>query len=208
MGRLLVLAGPNGSGKSSIAGALLRQHGGDYFNPDEVARAMADLDPLLDVREANSRAWREGVRLLVEAIASGRDFNLETTLGGQTITRLLRDAIAGGTSVVVWYVALATPELHVTRVKARVAEGGHDIPEDDIRRRCDASRLNLIDLMPGLTVLKVFDNSKHADIAGGEAPDPQLLLHMERGRIVALCDLATAPEWAKPILAAALAIDV
>ena len=203
-----MLAGPNGSGKSSIAGALLRQHGGDYFNPDEVARAMADLDPMLDVREANSRAWREGVRLLVEAIASDRDFNLETTLGGQTITRMLRDAIAGGAEVVVWYVALATPELHVTRVKARVAEGGHDIPEDDIRRRFDSSRLNLIDLMPGLTVLKVFDNSKHADIARGEAPEPQLLLHMERGKIVALCDLATAPEWAKPILAAALAIDV
>ena len=41
MSRLLVLAGPNGSGKSSVAGALLRQHGGDYFNPDEVARAIA-----------------------------------------------------------------------------------------------------------------------------------------------------------------------
>ncbi len=56
--------------------------------------------------------------------------------------------------------------------------------------------------------LRVFDNSAHADLQRGEAPTPQLLLHMEHGAIVHICDLATAPEWAKPILAAALAIDV
>lgn len=208
MSRLLVLAGPNGSGKSSVAGALLRQHGGDYFNPDEVARAIADVDPALDMREANSRAWREGVRRLEAAIARAHEFNFETTLGGQTITRLLQTAIARGIDVVVWYVALATPELHVARVQARVAEGGHDIPEAEIRRRFDSSRLNLIELMPGLAALRVFDNSAHADLARGEAPAPQLLLHVERGAIVHICDLATAPDWAKPILAAALAIDV
>jgi predicted ABC-type ATPase len=208
VGRLLVLAGANGSGKSSIAGALLRQHGGDYFNPDEVARALADIDPSLETAEANSLAWHEGVRRLEAAIAGDHDFNVETTLGGQTIPRLLRDAIARGTAVVVWYVALATPELHIARVAARVAGGGHDIPEAEIRRRFDSSRLNLIDLMPGLAALKVFDNSAHADLARGEAPRPELVLHMQGGTIVEVCDLATAAEWAKPILAAALAIDV
>jgi predicted ABC-type ATPase len=208
MSRLLVLAGPNGSGKSSVAGALLRENGGDYFNPDEVARAIADLDPAVDMVEANSRAWHEGVRRLEAAIARAEEFNFETTLGGKTITRLLQTAIAHGVDVVVWYVALATPELHVARVQARVAEGGHDIPEGEIRRRFDSSRLNLIELMPGLAALRVFDNSAHADLARGEAPAPQLLLHMERGAIVHICDLAAAAQWAKPILAAALAIDV
>jgi len=62
----------------------------------------------------------------------------------------------------------------------------------------------LIELLPKLASLHVYDNSKEADPAAGVAPSPELLLHMERGRIIAHCDLATAPEWVKPILLIAL----
>lgn len=207
MGRILVLAGTNGAGKSSIAGAFLRQHGGTYFDPDDVARAIAASQPSLALREANSRASNRGKRLLEKAIETGGDFNLESTLGGKTITRLLRRAIDDGAEVVVWYVALATPELHLARIRARVAAGGHDIPEAQVRRRFDTSRLNLIDLMPGLAALRVYDNSKHADLAAGDVPEPGLILTMTRRKVIAHCELATAPTWAKPILAAAFTID-
>lgn len=207
MGRILVLAGTNGSGKSSVAGAFLRQHGGTYFNPDDVARELIATQPSLELREANSLAWNQGKRLLERAIEHGTDFNFESTLGGNTITRLLQRGIDHGMDVVVWYVALATPELHLDRIRARVAEGGHDIPEAEVRKRYDASRLNLIDLMPGLAALRVYDNSKHADIGSGEAPEPRLILDMQRGTIVKHCDLATTPTWAKPILAAAFTLD-
>jgi predicted ABC-type ATPase len=67
----------------------------------------------------------------------------------------------------VWYVGLSSPELHIARVRARVAKGGHDIPEPRIRERYDASRLNLIRLLPRLSELWVYDNSVEADPDAG-----------------------------------------
>jgi len=62
----------------------------------------------------------------------------------------------------------------------------------------------LIELLPKLASLHVYDNSREADPDAGSTPAPELLLEMERGRIVSHCELATAPEWAKPILLIAL----
>lgn len=199
-----MLAGTNGAGKSSIGGAMIRASGADYFNPDEAARAVLAANPGASITEANSAAWYEGKRLLERAIAERGNFAFETSLGGTTIPSLLARAIDAGIDVHVWYVALASPELHIARVQARVARGGHDIPEQDIRRRYDASRRNLIDLMPGLASLRVYDNSVEADLAKGIAPEPQLLLHLENGRVVRHGDLGATPDWAKPILLVAL----
>ena len=201
---IYVLAGTNGAGKSSIGGAMIRASGADYFNPDEAARDILAANPGASITEANSAAWFEGKRLLARAIAERANFAFETSLGGATITRLLAEAIAAGIDVHVWYVALASADLHVARVKARVARGGHDIPEREIRRRYDASRHNLIALLPGLASLRVYDNSTEADLAKGIAPEPVLLLHMDGGKIVKHCDLAAAPTWVKPILLVAL----
>jgi predicted ABC-type ATPase len=197
---IYVLAGTNGAGKSSIGGAMIRAAGADYFNPDEAARQILDANPGATIAEANSAAWHEGKRLLERAIAEHGNFAFETTLGGATITKLLANAMDAGIDVHVWYVALNSPELHIARVQARVSRGGHDIPERDIRRRYDASRHNLIELLSRLASLRVYDNSNDANPAGAVAPTPVLLLHMERGRIVHRCDPASAPEWAKPIL--------
>jgi predicted ABC-type ATPase len=107
----------------------------------------------------------------------------------------------------VWYAGLSSPELHVQRVRARVRAGGHDIPEDRIRSRYASSRTNLIKLMPRLASLRVYDNSAEADPKMGHAPRPELLLHMQNGRIVAHAALAQVPQWAKAILAAALEVS-
>lgn len=201
--RVLVLAGTNGAGKSSIGGAFLRQSGGAYFNPDEVARAMRSADASLDTVTANGRAWAVGRRLLEEALRDRRDVAFETTLGGRTITALLMAAARQGFEVRIWYAGLATPELHVARVAARVRRGGHDIPEQQIRRRYDGSRRNLIALLPHLTELTVHDNSEERDPAAGRAPRPTLVLHVRRGTIVGPADLSSTPAWARPIVAAA-----
>ena len=201
---IYVLAGTNGAGKSSVGGAMIRASGADYFNPDEAARQIAEANPGASIAEANGAAWLEGKRLLERAIAERGNLAFETTLGGSTMTKLLAEAIDTGIDVHIWYVALESPELHLARVRHRVSRGGHDIPERDVRRRYDASRQNLIELLPGLASLRVYDNSADADPAAGAAPAPRLLLHMDRGEIVHHCDLATAPEWVKPILLTAL----
>jgi predicted ABC-type ATPase len=102
---------------------------------------------------------------------------------------------------------LASPELHIERVRARVAVGGHDIPEITIRKRYDASRMNLIDLLPGLASVRVYDNSQHANPIAGEAPQPQLVLHMVKRRIKRACAVDAVPTWARPIRMAAVLID-
>jgi len=89
-------------------------------------------------------------------------------------------------------------------LRARVRKSGHDIPEADIRRRSEHSRLNLVHLLPTLTALRVYDNSAEADPDSGDAPTPWLVLHMARGTIVGPADLSQTPAWAKPIVAAAL----
>ncbi len=202
--QIYVLAGVNGAGKSSIAGAAFREHGADYYNPDEAARALRAANPALDQTQANGLAWRHGRDLLERAIRERLDYAFETTLGASTLPRMLREAAAQGVAVHVWYAGLSTPELHLARVRARVARGGHDIPEAAIRRRFEHSRLNLIHLMPALAALRVYDNSAQADPALGKAPAPVLVLHVERGKIMNPQDLAQAPEWAKPIVAAAM----
>lgn len=213
--RIFVLAGTNGAGKSSIGGATIRQHGGLYFNPDEAAKAIRERNPQLSQTQANSAAWHEGKRLLQQAIASRRDYAFETTLGGNSVVKLLEEAAAQGYEVRVWYAGLASPEHHIERVKARVAKGGHDIPEADIRRRFDHSRLQLIRLLPQLAELRVYDNTTQADPAAGEAPRPKLVMHWQgarltgapRGHIAAPADLRGTPHWAKPIVAAALKLS-
>lgn len=201
---IYVLAGTNGAGKSSVGGAAIREKGADYFNPDEATRRIRATNPDISERDANIAAWHAGKRLLEEAIARRLVFAFETTLGGDTITSLLRRALAEGVEVRMWYVGLATPERHVARVRARVARGGHDIPESKIRERYERSRVNLIRLLPQLTELRVFDNSVEADPASGAAPTPLLVLHMVKGTIAATCALPRVPEWAKPIVAAAV----
>jgi predicted ABC-type ATPase len=199
-----ILAGTNGAGKSSIGGATLRSYGSPYFNPDEAARRILARNPGATQAEANSAAWKEGRRLLERAIDERLDLNLETTLGGTTIPRLLAKALDRGIEVRIWYAGLSSPELHIARVRSRVAKGGHDIPEGDIRRRYHSGRLNLIRLLPRLTELRLYDNSDEADPRTGAAPMPRLVLHWIGGRVLGPHDLSSTPQWAKPIVAAAL----
>lgn len=204
--RIYVLAGTNGAGKSSIGGAMLIAEGTEYFNPDEAAARIRRDIPSISQQEAQSAAWNQGRRLLERAISDRLDFAFETTLGGHTISALLEKAMRAGIEVRIWYVGLATPELHIERVRERVARGGHYIPEAKIRERYASSFLNLIRLLPQLSELRLYDNGLEADPHTGAEPKPRLLLHLKNRQIVSLCDLVSTPDWAKPVLLAAIKI--
>lgn len=200
---LYVLAGVNGSGKSSIGGAAIQQRGVEYYNADTVARILLKLHPNMTQAIANGHAWMLGKEMLEKAIIRKQTYAFETTLGGNTIPRLLIEAAQAGLKVKIWYVGLESVELNLARVKARVEHGGHDIPEADIRRRWDSSRRNLLKLLPHLDSLRLYDNSAEADPRKGAPPCPELLLHLEASKIVGIVS-KEAPEWAKPIIEGAL----
>ena len=204
--RILVLAGVNGAGKSSIGGDMLHQAGIPWFNPDTFTRELvaATGSPLAD---ANAAAWQEGLRRLNAAIAHGEDYAFETTLGGNTIAARLGDA-SESHDVLMWFCGLDSPEHHMARVRLRVSHGGHDIPEAKIRERYRSSIANLVALLPHLSRLQVYDNSRDAE-PGTPVADPRRLLQMEEGRIAWPTDadtLRATPDWAKPILEAALSM--
>ncbi|GAB3048999.1 AAA family ATPase [Stenotrophomonas tumulicola] len=203
---LYVLAGVNGAGKSSIGGHLLREAGLDWFNPDTFARALCHQLGMSQP-EANGQAWQEGVNRLQAALARGTNHAFETTLGGNSITAMLHEA-SRTHDVLMWFCGLSSPEQHIARVKARVQAGGHPINEADIRRRWPLAQQNLIGLMPVLAGLQVYDNSSEAE-PGEAVPDPQLVLQMGDGALEwpaadDLAHLRQTPEWAIPLLEAAL----
>lgn len=206
---ILVLAGVNGAGKSSVGGALLAEHGLSWFNPDTCARElMAQLG--LTPEDANARAWNVGRDRLEAAIAQRTNYAFETTLGANTIPAMLT-AAASTHDVLMIFCGLSSPEQHLARVRARVAHGGHDIPEHKIRERWVASRANLIQLMPSLARLQVFDNSAEAP-TGGEIGDPVLVLEMSQGQVDFpqaddAAALAATPGWARPIVQAAFELQ-
>jgi predicted ABC-type ATPase len=199
-----VIAGVNGAGKSSVVGATIREAGGAYFNPDEETRAVLEDRPDLTLATANIFAWQLGKRGLEQAIETNGDFSFETTLGGETITGLLAHALDKGLEVVMRYVGLDSAERHIARVAARVGRGGHHIDDARIRHRYSASRQHLIVLLPRLTNVMVFDNSIERDPEEGEAPEPAILLEMQKGRIRFVAPIMQIPAWARPIVAAAI----
>jgi predicted ABC-type ATPase len=211
-GQIFVLAGCNGAGKSSIGGQALHAAGIPYFDPDHAAReaisaALAHGRDLTQA-EANAWAWNEGVRRLRRAIAERANYALETTLGGETIVDLLLQAADAGLGINVWFIGLDSVELHVTRVRERVARGGHDIARADIERRYVRGRVNLIRLLPKLHQLLVYDNSTPVHADARTRVEPRLLLRMRGGIITAPSDLSSTPAWAKPVVAIAIRVDV
>lgn len=158
-----ILAGPNGSGKSSIA-ALLRLVG-EFVNADDIARTTGC---------GRTRAARLAIHHLDRLIIERRDFVFETTLSSHHAIATMRRARDEGYEVGLVFVALANADLNVRRVAERVGRGGHDIPEDDIRRRSPRSFANLARALPLAHGSLVYDNSEQV---------PRLILRSEAGRI-------------------------
>lgn len=205
-GRIVVAAGTNGAGKSVIAGEFFAARAaGAYFNPDLAARAMVDRDGVT-LAEANARAWNLGFELLNRAIERNEDFSFETTLGGNSITQALLRAEASGLDLFIFYVGLDSPERHIARVAARITRGGHAIAAEKIRERYPKSLANLIKLLGYASEVRVYDNS--AESTDGR-PRARLVFSMSQQQIMkpGLDELVTtAPEWSRPIVAAAIRI--
>src|SRR5260370_2212455 len=199
---IYVLAGTNGAGKTSVLGQFVRRTSADFVDPDALTRELMASDPSLSLSDANSRAWSISRDALEKALRNRSTYAFETTLGGRTITRLLERALDPGMEVRMLYVGLASPELNIARVRARVAGGGHDIDESKTRERYTRSRENLLRLLPRLTELALYDNIEQ--VSEGQLPSPILLVVTIEGEAVFIPDLSSVPDWAKPIVELAL----
>ena len=156
--QLYIIAGPNGAGKTTFAEEFLPNFADclEFVNADMIAKGLSPFAP-------ERAAWRAG-RLMLEHIAEllqrRVDFAFETTLSGRNYVKTLREARSLGYSTHLFFLWVPSVDLSIARVADRVQRGGHDIPEDVVRRRFNKGIHNLFHYYrPLLTSWMLFDNS-------------------------------------------------
>jgi predicted ABC-type ATPase len=158
MPNVYVIAGPNGAGKTTFARDYLPLEVGcfEFINSDLIAAGLSPLRP----EAAALRAGRIVLTELKRLASAKADFGFETTLAGKTYAKFLTNWKSKGYLIHLYYLWLPDVELHVQRVAERVRHGGHDVPEDDIRRRYRRSLTNLFKLyQPLADRWAFFDNT-------------------------------------------------
>lgn len=133
--RLVVVGGPNGAGKTTLARDYAAQHGLRYLGADDIAARLNAADPAA-ARVAAARAFSHELHA---AMTAGESLVVESTLSGGSLGSHLHRARAAGYALTLVMVFLDSAELCLHRVAQRVAAGGHDVPEADVRRRFSRS---------------------------------------------------------------------
>ncbi len=133
MPNLYIISGCNGSGKTTASYSLLPEMLGcqEFVNSDEFAKSLSPFDP----SAASVSASRYMLMKINYLLGKKADFSIETTLATRSVVGIIKEARSLGYSVTILYFWLNSQELAIKRVKDRVAAGGHNIPEDVIRRR-------------------------------------------------------------------------
>jgi len=159
MKNLYVISGCNGAGKTTASYTILPEMLGcnEFVNADEIARGLSPFNP----NSTNIQAGRLMLKRINELIESEIDFAFETTLSARSFINTVQKAKKNGYFVTILYFWLNSPELAIERVKVRVKEGGHDIPENIIRRRYDSGIKNMFNIyIPIADYWMFIDNSK------------------------------------------------
>ena len=139
---LYIIAGPNGAGKTTFATEFLPNYAvcRNFINADLIAKGVAPFSP-------ESMVFRAG-RLMLEEIElyakRKEDFGFETTLSGRGYLRLIDRLKSRGYRVHFFFLSVPTVDLALDRIRDRVLEGGHDIPERIVRRRFERSIQNFL----------------------------------------------------------------
>lgn len=143
-----VIAGPNGWGKTTFAKEYLPKFAKclEFLNADLIAYGLSPFAP----ERENVRAGRILLTRIRELSQAGIDFGFETTLAGRNHAKQLSRMKSLGYRIVLIFLWLPDANLAVNRVASRVLQGGHNIPEVDIRRRFDSGLRNFFDLYQAL----------------------------------------------------------
>ena len=170
---LYIISGCNGAGKTTASYSVLPKMLDclEFVNADEIARGLSPFNPESVAIEAG-RLMLQRIEVL---LAKDETFAIETTLATKSYINLVRKAQAKGYQVNVLFFWLRTPELALQRVAERVASGGHNIPEDIVRRRYVAGISNLFRIfIPEVDFWNIYDNSQKPRIQialGGREAD-------------------------------------
>ena len=153
--RLTIIAGANGSGKSTLTSDIKFFREIPLLDPDAIGKTLQSTMPLgFPVASARHVLTASG-----EHIAKGESFAVEATLSGKGYLRMMLDARKRDFEIVLVYIGTENVELNLARIKNRVLAGGHNVPEEDVRRRYTRSFENLPIAIQRADHSILFDNS-------------------------------------------------
>ncbi|MCH5194369.1 MAG: zeta toxin family protein [Oscillospiraceae bacterium] len=146
--KIVVFAGPNGSGKSTITDNC--NISGKYINADIIQQQN-------NYTTYDAAVYAESLR--EACLSGGEDFTFETVLSTTRNLELLKRAKDQGYFIRGFYVLTCSVEINVLRVHSRVKNGGHDVPEDKIRKRYTKALQLLPQFIDVCDICSVYDNS-------------------------------------------------
>jgi predicted ABC-type ATPase len=178
--QVIIVGGPNGAGKSTIARTVVPAMGvHEFVNADVIARGLSAEHP--------ETVALESARIMLERLQKlaslRKDFAFETTLAARSFAPWIRDLCDGGWNFQLIFVTLRSPDVAVERVRSRVIEGGHNVPESVIRRRFVRGIQNFHSLyMPLADDWAVYDNTL-------PEPQPRVIASGQRNRPLDILEL-------------------
>lgn len=157
MPKLYIIAGCNGAGKTTASYTVLPEmlECREFVNADEIAKGLSPFNP----EKVSFQAGKLMLQRMRELLDEGADFAFETTLSTRSYAEFVQQAQQRGYFVSLLFFWLPTPEQAISRVAMRVKAGGHDIPQDVIRRRYARGLHNLTSIfMPLCDFWAIYDN--------------------------------------------------
>ncbi|MBQ4277359.1 MAG: zeta toxin family protein [Bacteroidaceae bacterium] len=157
---IYIIGGCNGAGKTTASYTVLPEilECKEFVNADEIARGLSPFNP----EGVAIEAGRLMLQRIDDLMKQGVTFSIETTLATKSYVKLVERAHTEGYQIHILFFWLQTPELAIQRVAERVRKGGHNIPEDVIRRRYVAGIKNLFELfMQKVDYWFIYDNSEN-----------------------------------------------
>lgn len=156
--KILIIAGPNGAGKTTFATEFLPREARcpNFINADLIAVGINPFQP----DAASIQSAKIMVEMIKAYVKRGESFSFETTLSGKNYARHIPEWQRKGYRVKLYFLRLPDPEFAIARVKQRVREGGHNVPEDVIRRRFKSGWNNFERLYKGIVdEWALYDNA-------------------------------------------------
>ena len=175
-----LFAGVNGVGKTTLFNAI----NGDMkksvrINSDEIVREIGKWNSEID----QVKAAKIAIGLRNECMEKGNSFNEETTLTGKTILKLIDKVREKNYKLHLFYVGVGSPDISKERIKKRVADGGHHIPDEVVDKRYKESLKNFEKILKEFDNVVVYDNSVRF----------RTLLQIIDKKVIKIAD--DLPEW-------------
>lgn len=153
---MIVVGGPPGAGKSTLL--PVRSFGVDAFNIDD--RCYELHGSYIGIpKSIRAQASAECERFILDHIDSRQSFAVETTMRTSISIEQARLAKSKGFTTLLWFLCADDPSIHVRRIIARAANGGHSAPEAEIRRTYAESLQHLVEAFRTFDLVECFDTT-------------------------------------------------